>query len=49
VIYYNLEESDESGMDAQVHTYARDSSQELVFRARSAQRNNELGRAHLKL
>jgi hypothetical protein len=48
-MYYNLEASVEAGMDAQVHTYTGDSSQELVFRARSVQRDNRLGRAHPKL
>jgi hypothetical protein len=49
VMYYNLEESVEQGMDTKFHTYPRDSSQELVFRTRSAYRNDELGRTHLKI
>jgi hypothetical protein len=30
-MYYNLEEIFEAGMDAQVHIYTRDNSQELVL------------------
>jgi hypothetical protein len=49
VMYYYLEASVEARMGTQVHTYAGGSSQELVFRTRSAQRDNILRRAHPKL